>query len=96
MDFLSVLADAVQKGGWLGYVVLLIGIVGALMTGTLQSRREVDALLSEKDKALYERDKRYEEMKADRDFWHQQSDSLGKSLETLTGVMEAGQRRHGG
>lgn len=80
------LLNVVQKGGWTGYVALAFAFFYALFRGILRFRREVIDQLEE-------RDKKYEEMKADRDYWKAQATSTVEALERLTGIMEAGQNR---
>lgn len=83
---LSDVMALVSKGGWTVYVALTFIFFLALYRGLLRFRREV---LDQLD----ERDRKYDEMKGDRDYWKNTAQSLTQSLERLTQVIESGQRR---
>lgn len=82
------LLNIVAKGGWTGYVALAFAFTYALYGGLLRFKREVMDQLAE-------RDKKYEEMKDDRDYWKNQSQSLTEALERLTEVMQPAQGNRG-
>lgn len=82
------LLDLVSKGGWTVYVGLTFMFFIALYRGLLRFRREVLDQISE-------RDKKYDEMRGDRDYWRAIAQQAVGSLEQLTAVMEAGQNRIG-
>lgn len=86
VDFVDAITNAVAKGGWTGYVVIAIALIGAFLRGTIRPEREVTSMIEEKDK-------RFEEMRVDRDYWKATAQSTLKSLEQLTEVMESAQNR---
>lgn len=83
--------ELVQKTGIAGAIVgvtCALWFATMLLRGSVRSKREVVDQLDE-------RDKKYDDMKDDRDYWKTQAQSLTDSLERLTQVMEAGQTRGG-
>lgn len=82
---IAALADALQKGGWISGPAILLALVAAFFKRALRTEGEMN-------EALAERDKRYAEMQADRDYWRVLAQSTLKSLEQLTEVMEGAQR----
>ena len=77
-DLLAIL----EKGGWTGYVVLSILAVYALLRGAVRPSREmIDA--------LNERDKRYEELKSDRNDWKDIAQKALVQVQELTAVQES-------
>lgn len=86
MSELSAFADFISHFGWLAVSIL---IVTAWMLGFFHSDREFKA-------SLLERDKRFDDMKADRDDWKRQASEAIHSLEQLTDVMQPAQTRRRG
>lgn len=84
MSELTAFADFVVKYGWLGVTIL---IMGAWTFGIFHSDREVKALDAEHAKALVERDKKFDDMKQDRDKWEQRAGESIHALEQLTSAM---------
>lgn len=88
MSELTAIANFVKDFGWLGVSIL---IMAAWMFGLFHSDREMKNQAASYDRALAERDKRFDDMKTDRDEWRAKAGTAIQGFEQLTEVMQPAQ-----